>query len=193
MRGILKDLESKILKDKLSYISSNPTNNTAIREILYEEQKKYCAYTDEYISRTDAKDIDHFNPTLKDTPADNYYNWFLVKHLWNKEKSNKWNNFQPILHPMANDFEERVIYKEGDYIANDFDEEATNLIRLLKLDNAGLAEKRKKYIARKHSEIDSSPEDATSYFSTLIKDDPCHVLYLRAIKEEFGIDIWKML
>ena len=68
-----------------------------VAKILLDEQKKFCAYTDEYVSRTDAKDIEHFNPTLKGTPEDNYYNWFLVKHQWNKEKSYKWQEFQPIL------------------------------------------------------------------------------------------------
>ena len=104
MRKSIKNPSSKIIADKLKYVSGNSANNKKIADILFAEQKKFCAYTDEYISRTDAKDIEHFDPTLKDTEADNYNNWFLVKHQWNKEKSYKWENYQPILHPTADDF-----------------------------------------------------------------------------------------
>lgn len=86
MRRAIKYPDSKIVEKNLNYISGNSTNNKKIADLLFEEQKKFCAYTDEYISRTDAADIEHFNPTLKDTHDDNYNNWFLVKHQWNKEK-----------------------------------------------------------------------------------------------------------
>lgn len=193
MRRVIKHPESKIIKDKLTYFSGDTTNNKKIADILFEEQKNFCAYTDEYISRTDAKDIEHFNPTLKDTTKDNYNNWFLVKHQWNKEKSYKWDKYQPILSPTASDFEERVIYSGGDYIANEVDIEASNLIKLLKLDDLGLADKRKKYLARKQKEIEISGDNAMNYFFDLITDDVCQVHYLRAIKEEFGIDIWQTI
>ena len=68
-----------------------------------------------------------------------------------------------------------------------------NVIKLLKLDDAGLADERKRYIKRKHEEIKIFNEDATSFFSTLINADPSRVHYLRAIKEEFDVDIWSML
>lgn len=147
MRRAFKHPDSKILTEELNYIPANSHNNKKIAEILVEEQKKFCAYTDEFISRTDSGDIEHFNPTFKGTPQDNYNNWFFVKHQWNKEKSNKWVQFQPILHPTSQDFEERVIYVKGDYVvSSDSDVAAKNLIDLLQLDNASLADKRKKYI-----------------------------------------------
>src|SRR4051812_4317702 len=99
MKKAVKDPNSKIITNNLKYISGSFSNNKKIADILLKEQKQFCAYTDEYMSRTDAKDVEHFNPTLKDNPDDNYYNWFLVKHQWNKEKSYKWDNYQPILHP----------------------------------------------------------------------------------------------
>src|SRR4051812_24946400 len=105
MRRLFKNPNSKILKDNIKYISGNSEKNRVIAEILFEEQRKFCAYTDEFISRTDARDIEHFNPTLKDTEGDNYENWFLVKHQWNMEKSYKWKEYQPVLSPLAEDFE----------------------------------------------------------------------------------------
>lgn len=194
MRKAFKYPNSKIITDNLKYISGNSAKNKKVAEILLKEQKNFCAYTDEYISRTDAADIEHFNPTLKNTPDDNYLNWFLVKHQWNIEKNYKWEKFQPILHPTANDFEERIVYVDGDYIAlSDTDVEVINLINLLKLDDPALAEKRKKYLKRKHEEIKIYDQDAITFFSILINDDICHILYSRAIKEVFGIDIWEML
>lgn len=194
MRKVLKNPNSKILADGLMYVSGDSNNNKKIATVLLSEQKKICAYTDEYISRTDAKDIEHFDPTLKDTPQDNYNNWFLVKHQWNKEKSYKWENFQPILHPTSNDFEDRIIYINGDYIAKyEHDEEARNLVSLLKLDDAGLADKRKRYISRKLIEIKVFGQDAKTFFSILLTVDPGQISYLRAIKEEFEFDIWAAL
>lgn len=193
MRKAFKNPDSKIIKDNLKYISGNSTNNKKISKILLKEQKTFCAYTDEHISRTDSRDIEHFNPTLKNTSEDNYFNWFLVKHQWNKEKSYKWEKFQPVLQPTAEDFEERVIYFEGDYIAKASDEEAKNVIKLLQLDDAGLADKRKRYIKRKHKEINETAVDKSTYFFNLIHEDICQISYIRAIKEEFGIDIWEIL
>ncbi len=194
MRRVIKYPDSKIIQEELKYIKGNSYNNNKIAAILFEEQKKFCAYTDEYISRTDAKDIEHFNPNLKGTSEDNYYNWFLVKHQWNKEKSYNWDKYQPILYPTAEDFEDRVVYIDGDYTSkNSDDNHAKNVIKLLQLDDPGLAEKRKKYISRKRKEIENANEHAFSYFSTLIDDDPCNVHYLRAIKEEFGIDVWEIV
>lgn len=194
MRRAVKYPDSKIIDNNLGYISGKSNNNKKIADILFEEQKKFCAYTDEYVSRTDAADIEHFDPTLKDTTADNYYNWFLVKHQWNKEKSYKWKNYQPILNPAAEDFEERVIYADGDYVAkSNTDIEAQNLISLLKLDDPGLADERKRYIKRKREEIKIFGQDETAFFFTLINNNPPGVSYLRAIKEEFGVDVWQML
>lgn len=194
MRKAVKNPASKIISDNLKYVPDNSANNKKIAEILLKEQKNFCAYTDEYISRTDAGDIDHFNPTLKDTPDDNYYNLFLIKHQWNIEKSYKWENFKPILLPTADDFEERIIYRDGDYFAkSSSDLEAKNLINLLKLDDLGLADKRKKYIKRKKEDMIAYNQDKITFFTILINCDTCNISYPRAIKEEFGIDIWQMI
>ena len=194
MRRAVKDPASAIITGNLNYISNNSTNNKRIVDILLGEQKMFCAYTDEYISRSDAKDIEHFNPTLKDTDQDNYYNWFVVKHQWNMEKSEKWDKFQPVLHPTALDFEERIVYIQGDYVVKRKDDiEAKNLSDLLKLDDIHLANNRKKYIARKRDEIALDGNGVYDFFATLMNADPCQIKYTRAIKEEFGIDILEMI
>ncbi len=191
MRKAIKIKTSKIIKEGLKFSQGD---NSKLSKILYAEQKGFCAYTDEYIARTDAKDIEHFNPTLKNTNKDNYNNWFLVKHQWNKEKSSKWKNFQPVLHPTDPSFENRISFDQGDYIAsNPKDREAKNLIKLLKLDDLILADERKRYLKRKKEEIEKFGCSPQVFFEILIKSDIKQIAYLRAIKEKFKIDIWDLI
>ena len=194
MRRAIKKIDSEIITQNLKYIEGNSTNNKKIAIILSQEQKSFCAYTDEVITRTDANDVEHFNPKLKGTPEDSYDNWLLVKNLWNKEKASKWDRFQPILNPNDEDFEDRVIYESGDYIAKtESDSEAKNLISLLKLDDAALADNRKKYINRKRDEMAAYDQNAEIFFKNLSEANPTQVSYPRAIREEFGIDILQYL
>jgi len=194
MRKVLKNKDSEIVTCNLNYIEGNSNNNSKISKILYKEQKGFCIYTEEYLGRTDARDIEHFNPTLKGSKEDSYSNWFLVKHQWNKKKSSKWKDYQPILHPTANDLEQRIIYDRGDYcVSNLDDQEATNLIKLLKLDDIILADERKKYINRKRNEIEKFGISAQDFFTILIEDDIKQISYLRAIQEEFKINIWDLI
>ncbi len=145
MRRVNKPEDSDVLKRKLAYKEGG--NNKSLANTLCDEQHNICAYTETYLGRSDKKDIEHFDPTLKDTPADSYQNWFLVKAQWNSEKASKWGNYQPILNPTDKDFEKRVIYFEGEYIAASVsDEKAINLIGLLKLDDAELAVERRCYL-----------------------------------------------
>ncbi|MFY8186773.1 MAG: hypothetical protein ACOVLC_02325 [Flavobacterium sp.] len=162
--------------------------------MLFVEQKGFCAYTEEYIGRADAKDIEHINPTLKGTEYDGYPNWYLVKHQWNKEKSSKWEKFQPVLHPSDASFENRILYDKGDYrVADSDDKEAVNLISLLNLDDIILADERKKYISRKKIEIAIFGLSEEDFFKTLIEDDLCQIKYIRAIQEEFKIELWNLI
>jgi HNH endonuclease len=114
MRRILKDNNSEIIIQTLEYIEGNSTNNKKISNILYKEQKGFCAYTEEYIGRADARDIEHFNPNLKGTNTDGYFNWFLVKHQWNSEKSSKWDKYQPVLNPTHENFNIKIILRCSD-------------------------------------------------------------------------------
>lgn len=194
MRRVLKKINSEITANHLNYLEGNSYNNSKISKILYKEQKGFCIYTEEYLGRADARDIEHFNPNLKGTEEDSYLNWFLVKHQWNSEKSTKWEDYQPILHPTATDFDERIVYDSGDYRVSDKDDqEAINLMKLLKLDDIILADERKKYIQRKAKELLLYGETPENFFKVLIDDDIKQISYLRAIQQEFNIDIWNLL
>ncbi len=194
MKRIQKKPHSEILAKALKYIVNNSSNNKVISDILFKEQNGFCAYTEEYLGKADASDIEHFNPSLKGEMEDSYQNWFLVKHQPNKEKSAKWDKFQPVLHPTAENFEERIIYDGGDYRVNStIDIEAKNLIQLLNLDNATLADERKRYINRKRNDMIAYGFDAKTFFQELIENNIETVRYLRAIDEEFNISIVEMI
>ena len=163
MRRILKNNDSEIIKRGLNYIEGNSYNNLKISKILYKEQKGFCVYTEEYLGRADARDIEHFNPNFKGTDNDSYSNWFLVKHLCNSEKSTKW--FEQILLPTNKNFEKRIVYDKGDYRISDANDiEAINLIKLIKLDDLMLADERKKYINRKRNEIENLEFPQKTFF-----------------------------
>lgn len=194
MKRVIKSPNSEILATEVEYIVGNSANNRNISAILLAEQNGFCAYTEEYIGRADARDIEHFNPNLKGTDQDGYNNWFLVKHQWNLEKASKWDNLQPVLSPTAADFEERIVYDKGDYRANsENDDEAKHLIELIKLDDPVLADERKRYIKRKKDEMEKYGTDANIFFKDLIEISIKQIAYMRAIENEFDIPIVEMI
>ncbi len=185
MRRQIKNTESLILSNNWKY----GTHSEKIREVLLTEQNHICTYTETFFGRSDTRDIEHFNPKLKGTDEDGYHNWFLVKHQWNSEKSTKWDKFQPILSPMDDDFEKRVVYEDGYYDFNVGDKEAENLIKLLKLDDLELAKERKSYINGHKEDIEDMGVSPQIYFERLMIRKPNQVYFIRAIEEEFKIKI----
>jgi uncharacterized protein (TIGR02646 family) len=182
-----KSNESPIVKNSWQY----PKHRPEIQKQLLDEQNNLCAYTETYLDRTDKKDIEHFNPTLKHTENDGYENWFLVKSQWNTEKGKtpRWLKHQPILYPTSEDFEERVKCISGEYICHPEDDEAEKLIKYLKLDDPILTSKRKAYLQRRKETILYKGTDAETYFKELLEKEPKRVIYIRAIEEEFKIKI----
>ncbi|MFV8327459.1 hypothetical protein [Flavobacterium sp. ZS1P14] len=193
MKKIFKNPFLSIVSDNLTYNSNR--DNSRLGSMLLKEQKNFCTYTEQYISSDDANDIEHFNPNLKDSENDNYHNWSKVKHLPNQRKTNNW--LEPILMPYADDFEQRIIYSDVEYFAKPGDNEANNLINLLDLNNHKRAEDRKNYIKRRKEAINDrglqSEDDIKNYFQDKIDIEIKYISYLRAIQEEFKIDIWEML
>ena len=193
MKRVLKSSNSEIITKNLQYKSNG--DNSILGNLLLKEQKGFCAYTEHYIGYDDANDIEHFNPNLKDTPKDNYYNWYKVKHLPNQRKTNNW--IDQILMPFDENFETRVIYSEGEYFAKPNDDEANNLIILLDLNNQKKVEDRKNYIKRRKESINDrkllTKSEIENYFKDKIDNEIKTISYLRAIQEEFKIDIWNMI
>ena len=99
--------------------------------------------------------------------------------------------------PFEEDFENRVIYLDGEFFARPEDNDANNLIILLDLNNQKRVEDRKNYIKRRKEAINdrklTTKEQIINYFQDKIDNEIKSISYLRAIQEEFGIDIWNMI
>lgn len=195
MRKQIKTNSSKILLENIEYHPGG--DNSKLRELLFVEQKGFCAYTETYLGRTDQKDIDHFNPTKDFIDRNKYHNLFLCKALWNKEKSNKWGDFQPMLNPCCDEFEDRVIFNKDLKIFeanNDEDIEAKNLVSFLKLDDPDLANERKRYLKRMKEISESYGCSLEELFSKIIeKFDFDNLRFIRSVTEEYGFDLWSMI
>ena len=195
MRIQIKNVNSKILQKNIEYIPKG--DNSELRKLLFNEQKGFCAYTETYLGRSDQKDIDHFNPSKDFLNRNEYMNLFLSKSLWNKEKSNKWQNFQPILPPTSLDFEERVIYNKELKIfqaRTEGDVEAINLVEILKLDDPDLSNERKRYLKRMKEFAEAYGISMQEFVNKLIRDNHFeHISFIRSIEEEFKIDVWNMI
>lgn len=183
---------NSLAKD-IEYIKDGDNSN--LRDILFKEQKGFCSYTETYLGRTDQKDIDHFNPSKDYTERNNYLNLFLCKSQWNKEKSNKWLDFQPVLSPLNDDFENRISYNKELKLFEAKDEndiEAKHLVKLLKLDDYDLSVERKKYIDL-CKELITYYESPTIYFQKITQKNTTELKFIRSLEIEFNIDIWNMI
>ncbi|WP_133063408.1 hypothetical protein [Flavobacterium aurantiibacter] len=170
-------------------------DNSNLRDILFNEQKGFCSYTETYLGRTDQKDIDHFNPSQDFRERNNYPNLFLCKSQWNKEKSNKWKQFQPVLSPLNDDFNDRISYNKDLKLFEATDEndiDAKNLVKLLKLDDYDLSIERKRYIEL-CNELIKHYENPTVYFQKVVQNNVNELKFIRSLEVEFGIDIWNMI
>jgi len=170
-------------------------DNSILRQILFKEQKGFCSYTETYLGRTDQKDIDHFNPSQDYRERNNYLNLFLCKSQWNKEKSNKWTDFQPSLSPLNDDFEDRISYNKELKLfeaKDEKDNEAKNLVKLLKLDDYDLSLERKKYIEL-CKELMNYFESPTIYFQKIIQKSPTELKFIRSLEIEFDVQIWDLI
>lgn len=177
----------------IAYIKDGDNSN--LREILFKEQKGFCSYTETYLGRTDQKDIDHFNPSKDYAERNNYLNLFLCKSQWNKEKSNKWTDYQPTLSPLNVDFEDRISYNKELKLfeaKEENDIEAKHLVKLLKLDDYDLSVERKKYIEL-CKELITYYESPTLYFRKITQKNLTELKFIRSLEIEFNIDIWNMI
>jgi len=181
MKRIHKKPDSEVIRQQLNY----PKDAQKIKEILEVEQECFCAYTEERITAGYAVDVEHFNPTWKNTPADGYNNWFVVSHKWNNKKRTKWENYQPVLHPTDESLENRILYEEGFFILDKVgDVPAAHLIGLLDLNNQKLIHERQQYVKRLKglAEVFGGNEGVFAYLSR----HPEEVKFRRALEVEFG-------
>lgn len=185
MKRIVRPAVSNIVTNGYIY----PDNRELIITELNAEQSNFCAYTEEYLCPGYARDVEHFDPTLKNTPGDGYNNWYSASHRLNGSKGSKprWLSHQPILYPTSADLESRLLYKDGYYIlADPNDVHAKNLREFVFLNEYGLPGHRIAYINSLKFLLSEFGNDKAKLKCFLILF-PERVNYRRAIETEFGI------
>ncbi|MEO0416103.1 MAG: hypothetical protein AAF226_14245, partial [Verrucomicrobiota bacterium] len=141
----LKTDDSLVLKQGLKY--RHKGNNSKITAILKNEQRHFCAYTEKFLSPTEATEIEHFDPRLKGTAEDSYYNWYAVIRFSNLRKKSRIDNFLPIIKP--EEASGRFIYIDHTFHPKNPDDiEALNFRDFLRLNHPSLVEDRKNHAAR---------------------------------------------
>jgi hypothetical protein len=190
MHYLKKDENSEVIKQHLSY--NQPKDRNLLREQLLLEQKGFCAYSERYVKATDKRDIEHFDPRLKNTDNDNYYNWYVVLSWINEHKPKKIEPFLPILNPFSIEVIHRIIYEDGIFkVVRQDDIEAHNLIKFLGFNKRELTEDREKHIKRLQSlrELCGNDQD----FIELLKKDKESLSFITALEKELSLNLKHLL
>ena len=189
MKFLTKHTYSGILKEDLKYKSG--ADNSRLRIKLLEEQHNFCAYTEKYITKIDSPEIEHFNPSIKDT--DNYYNYYTTLRYANEQKISKYpiykdsDFFKTLFFQDEAALESRIYYEDFEYLlTNKDDKEAGDLVDYLGLNDDYLYGERMKHIHRLKSTIgDFTPEQKHTYFNKHKND----LSFPTAIEYEFKINL----
>ena len=178
-----KSEHSEVITNEWLY----PKDATRIRQELLNEQKGFCAYSERYIKKTDAIDVEHFDPRLKHTESDSYWNWYTVLHWMNMRKPRKIEPFEPILKPYSADLQQRIRYRDGQFLAsNSNDQEAENLIKYLIWNSPELTEERQKHIRRIKDVQKFCGEDQEAFFNHLL-NDPDNLSFFSTLSVELDL------
>jgi hypothetical protein len=184
MRYLQKTPDSQILAQNLQY----PQDRTKIQELLRVEQLGFCAYTERFMGAKDAAvEIEHFDPRLKSTPQDSYWNWYSVSRWINLRKPRKIEPFEPLLCPYSADCRDRIHYVDSEFQpVTEGDVEADNLINFLDMNRLELYEERLNhvdYIRDLQANSNFTPEQLWDF---LVKY-PKNLSFFSALQVELGL------
>lgn len=147
----------------------------------------FCAYSERYMRRTDAVDIEHFDPRLKKTQDDSYWNWYAVLSWMNRHKPRHIEPFEPILQPYSEYVRHRIQYRDGQFLAaNPDDQEANNLIKYLGWNSPELTSDRQKHVKRARFVQQTFGDDQAAFHSFLLSD-PDNLSFFSALSAELGL------
>lgn len=185
MKFLYKDPAS--LKDFLGL--TYPKDRNAAREALSQIQQNFCAYSERYLKPLDSVDVEHFDPRIKNTEADNIKNWHAVIHWLNMRKSNRIEKFEP-LPDLEYWTEERVSYKNGFFVCNPEDLETSNLIEFLGVNRKEVYDERTKHVARLRRMMEKI---GTEELVEFLAESPDELSFPSAIAAELGLPVDKLI
>lgn len=190
MKYLQKIDASEIVEEEWTY--DKKSDRPKIKRVLLEEQQGFCAYSERYVGKTDAVDIEHFDPRIKNTTNDNYRNWYAVLHWLNIHKPKLIVPHLPILHPSAADLSERIIYEDGLFqIVEEGDTEAENLINFLGWNKPEVVEDRQKHVQR--IQFMKEMLNDNELFLNQLRNDKMNLSFATALEVELGIDVDALL
>ncbi len=196
MKFLPKDPQSSILKDGLIYKEGQTEKNRTLRERLVNEQKQFCAYTEQRIT-VDSSDVEHFDASKKGN--DDYYNYYASTHQANKaknikdrQKNSRFTNasfFKSLFFQSKTELETRIKYADGRYSPIDPDDsEARDLIEYLSFNDEWLLRTRRRYIAMLRGIFRNAQYDINQQKEFLL-DHVEPLQFITAIEHEFGLDL----
>ncbi len=184
MRYLIKQADLSLSYSDLSY--DRASDRPKIRQLLLSEQSRYCAYSERYVHNTDSCDIEHFDPRLKSTVDDDYWNWYSVLSWMNSHKPKKIEPYLPLPKPFDPTLAERIRFRNGIFEpVNPAELEAHNLIRYLGWNHESLVKDRSAHLANLQFIRDQFQTDAE--FVDFIVVNPDNLSFITAIEVEFAI------
>lgn len=193
MKFLGKNPDSKILQEELTYKRGQTVNNKRIKELLLEEQKNFCAYTEKYLQGLDSSEVEHFDSSVK--YSDDYYNYYAVTRAANQYKKDEdyigSSFFKTLFFHDAEGLSSRIKYikEEGVYEeVDESDQEAIDFIDFLGFNHPVLFEQRRRHIKRlkrNFKDAGYDDNDCLQYFRDYNED----LNFITAIESELRLDL----
>lgn len=152
-------------------------------------QQGFCAYSERYLKPLDSIDLEHFDPRLKNTTADGFANWHAVIHWMNAHKARSIEKFEPL--PDITGWDpHRVWYVDGEFVCDEGDLEAQNLIDFLGVNRKEVFDERANHIARIRS---MRQKVGDTMLFEILSESPEQLSFPTAIEAELGIPAFEMI
>lgn len=136
--------------EKPSSTIANRYNCSEIKDALEDETHGKCAYCESYIKHISYGDIEHILPKNKDARPDLYVTWSnltLSCEICNRSgKGTYYNTKIPLINPYVDNPEDHFVEMKAFIKEIPGDQRAKTTIEILKLNRAGLVERRKERI-----------------------------------------------
>ena len=185
MRYLNKTESSRILTERWQY--ARAADRGPIRNELLAEQLGFCAYSERFIKKTDAVDIEHFDPRLKPTPQDSYWNWYAVLHWMNQHNARTIERFEPLPRPFDPTIRGRVRYVDGLFFPKDDDDiKVRNLIEFLGWNKQQVVNDRRKHVAKVLDLQRRLKLDSVAEFVEFLYSDPDNLSFATALEAALG-------